>query len=373
MLTFAQRYILIKFWTNIMAHLHTRVQAFVKLGDFLRKYCEYAKNTSDNITKKEVVYSKLDQLVETSGHKNGWFTRENVLYALESWGELLRVEKLLTWLNKYEIEKANPKTVAIIMAGNIPLVGFHDFLCTLILGNKALIKLSSNDELLLPFIADFLRDSEAGFEPEIQFQQGKLENFDSIIATGSDNTARYFEYYFRGKPSIIRRNRTSVAVLTGAETPEMLQALGEDIFRYFGLGCRSVSKLYVPDNYSFEPLFKALYPYKDIISLAKYANNYDYNKAVYLMSSYKIRDNGFLMLKEDSSYGSPIATLFYESYSSSEALKKRLDADKDAIQCIVAKGLIATEVAFGQTQCPGLDDYADAIDTVEFLLKTSHN
>ena len=280
-----------------MAHLQLRLQAFAKLGDFLRKYCEYANNASSKISDKATAFANLDRKIETAGHKNGWFTAENILFALKHWGELLSEENLKTWLEKYDLEKAEQKTVAIIMAGNIPLVGFHDFLCALILGNKVIVKLSSNDQILLPFIADFLLESEPDFEQSILFQEDRLDNFDVIIATGSDNTARYFDFYFKDKPRIIRRNRASAAVLTGQESPEMLVALGEDIFRYFGLGCRSVSKLYVPHEYDFDTFFTALYLYKNIIELSKYANNYDYNKAVYLMSEYNILDNGFFNVK----------------------------------------------------------------------------
>lgn len=356
-----------------MAHLHPRVQAFVKLGNFLREYCEYANKALEKMADRETIFKELDNKIEIAGHKNGWFTKANVLFALKHWGGLLTEEKLKNWLEQYDLEKADQKTVAIIMAGNIPLVGFHDFLCALLLGNKVIVKLSSNDQMLLPFIADYLVDTEPALQRSVQFQEDRLENFDVIIATGSDNTARYFDYYFKDKPRIIRRNRTSVAVLTGQESPEMLTALGEDIFRYFGLGCRNVSKLYVPADYNFDAFFEALYRFKDIIALSKYANNYDYNKAVYLMSEFEILDNGFVMLKEDDSYGSPVATLFYEKYEALEDLKEQLNLKREALQCVVAQGVFPDEVPFGLTQCPHLEDYADGIDTVEFLLKTSQN
>lgn len=259
------------------------------------------------------------------------------------------------------------------MAGNIPLVGFHDLLAVLITGNKALIKLSGNDKILLPLVTDYLKHIEPQLENCIQFTEEKMVDFDAVIATGSNNTARYFEYYFGKKPNIIRKNRNSVAVLTGDETKAELNALGEDIFRYYGLGCRSVSKLFVPTDYNFDLFFQAIYEYRDIMNLAKYANNYDYNKAVYLMSEFKILDNGFLMLKKDSSYSSPIASLFYEHYADLTSLKKRLENDKEKIQCIVGSRVNSNEVKFGETQKPALSDYADGIDTVEFLLKTSNN
>jgi hypothetical protein len=281
---------------------------------------------------------------------------------------VLTKENLNKWLSDYNIDQNKPKTVALIMAGNIPLVGFHDFMVTILTGNRALIKLSSNDHVLLPFVIKYLTFLAPTLKNEMVVTEGKMEGFDAVVATGSDNTARYFEHYFGNKPNIIRRNRNSLAVLTGNETAEELQALGEDIFRYYGLGCRSVSKFYVPKNYNFDFFFEAIYSYNPIINQVKYANNYDYNKAVYLMSDYKLLDNGFLMLKEDKSYSSPIATVFYELYDSLEALKLKLDAEKEKIQCVVSKGILDAEIAFGETQNPSLSDYADGVDTVEFLI-----
>ena len=203
----------------------------------------------------------------------------------------------------------------------------------------------------------------------VTFLEGNLEKFDAVIATGSDNTARYFEYYFKDKPSIIRKNRNSVAILTGEESNDHLLQLSNDIFQYYGLGCRSVSKLFVPKNYNFDAFFEAIYHWHPIVEGAKYANNYDYNKAVFLMSEFKLLENGFLMLKEDSSYASPIASLFYEYYHTFEDLSKKLEIDSDKIQCIVSNDLSENHLLFGSTQTPNLDDYADGVDTVDFLLK----
>ncbi len=337
--------------------------AFVKLGTFLNDFC------NSNITEKEWS-RKLNKIITLAGHHNGWFTKENILFALKSWSELLTEEKLKEWLSNYDLEKNTPKSVAIIMAGNIPLVGFHDFLTTLITGNTVLVKLSSNDRVLLPFLAEYLIDSEPSLAKNIYFIEDRLTDFDAVIATGSNNTARYFEHYFGKKPNIIRRNRNSIAVLTGNETTEELSALGEDIFRYYGLGCRSVSKLFVPTAYDFTLFFESVYSYNPIINQAKYANNYDYNKAVYLMSEFKILENGFLMLKEDESYASPISSVFYEYYDSLENLKEKLEQEADKIQCKVSQGVFENETVFGTTQNPSLGDYADGVDTVDFLLKT---
>ncbi len=351
-----------------MAENQHIVTAFTKLGDFFRSYCDY-KNENTHLKGKWD--TELNDTIILTGHHNGWFTKENILFAIKGWGNLLTIANLTAWLSNYPIVANRPKTVAVIMAGNIPLVGFHDFLAILITGNGVLGKLSSKDKALLPFISRFLIDAEPALKDKIVFTENKLEGFDAIIATGSSNTARYFEYYFSKKPHIIRRNRNSVAILGGKETQDQLAALGEDIFRYYGLGCRSVSKLFVPKGYDFDQFFNAIFEFNPLIQQNKYANNYDYNKAVYLMSEFKILENGFLMLKEDPSYASPIASVFYETYSSLDALKSRLVNDAEKIQCIVADGCIVGEVAFGATQHPNLTDYADDVDTVDFLLKIS--
>ncbi len=220
----------------------------------------------------------------------------------------------------------------------------------------------------MPLLAKYIIAIEPELANKITFVEGKLENFDAVIATGSNNTARYFEYYFKDKPSIIRKNRNSVAVLNGEETKEQLVALGEDIFRYFGLGCRNISKLFVPKGYSFDAFFEAIFKYQDIIHYEKYANNYDYNKAVFLMSNFKLLDNGFLTIKEDNSYASPISSVFYEYYDSIEDLQTRLQSENEQIQCIVSNKLVENSIDFGNTQRPNLWDYADNVDTISFLL-----
>lgn len=355
-----------------MTKLEDRIAAFSKLGTLFANFCEFA-NTKEPIESTDPWISRINEASISANMHNGWFTKENIHFCLDSWSQLLTEKELINWFRLYNSTPLNNKNIAIIMAGNIPLVGFHDFLATLITGHTAVIKLSSNDKILLPFIASYLIDCLPELKNHIVFVDGKLENFDAVIATGSNNTARYFQHYFGKKPNIIRKNRNSVAILTGEESKDQLEALSEDIFRYYGLGCRSVSKLFVPQGYDFEAFFKAMYPQQDIINHHKYANNYDYNKAVYLMSEFNILENGFLMIKEDESYGSPISTVFYEYYDSLDSLNKKLAADEDKIQCIVAEGLFKNEIKFGNTQHPSLTDYADNIDTVEFLLKTSQN
>ncbi len=345
-----------------MVRYNPILEAFVKLGSFIQDFCE---NGNTDIA----LHQAFNDTLVNAEQQNSWFNKENIVFALEQWSYLLTEDKLNQWVSNYTFkEKHQPKTIGIVMAGNIPLVGFHDFLCVLMTGNKASCKLSSNDTVLLPFLASYLIEQESALASQIEFVEGKFEHFDAVIATGSNNTSRYFEYYFGKKPNIIRKNRNAIAVLTGKESKELLIALGEDIFRYYGLGCRNVSKVYVPKEYNFDTLFNALFEYRDIIHQNKYANNYDYNKAVYLMSAFKILDNGFLILKEDKSLASPIASLFYEHYDSQSDLKHHIQERSDDVQCIVSQGLFENEVGFGETQKPRLHDYADGVDTMEFLL-----
>lgn len=349
--------------------LDERKTAFVELGKFLSQFSENNTSQKEGVLCNDLFFDDFINLIKLSQSHNGWFTEEQVYFAAQSWADALTSQNLDKWLNEYDFENVQPKTVGLILAGNIPLVGFHDFLSVLISGHRALVKTSSNDQLLLPFLAKYIVAVEPRFKDYISFTEGKLEGFDAVIATGSNNTARYFEYYFKNKPSIIRKNRNSAAVLTGNESKEELVQLGEDIFRYFGLGCRNVSKLFVPEGYNFTPFWEAVYEYRDIIQYEKYANNYDYNKAVFLMSNFKLLDNGFLTIKEDNSYSSPISSLFYEYYTNTDNLKAKLEDEKDHIQCIVGNISGENTVAFGQTQKPQLWDYADNVDTIAFLSK----
>lgn len=348
--------------------LETKKNVFIELGKFLSQFSENENTRIDSVLKNDLFYESFIDLIHLSQSHNGWYTPEQVYFAVQSWAQALTEENINQWLSGYAIDSTEPKTIALILAGNIPLVGFHDFLSVLITGNNVLVKTSSNDQHLLPFLAKYIIAIEPEFENKITFVDGKLENFDGVIATGSNNTARYFEYYFKDKPSIIRKSRNSIAVLTGKETNEQLVALGEDIFRYFGLGCRNVSKLFVPKEYSFNAFFEAIFAYQDVIHYEKYANNYDYNKAVFLMSNFKLLDNGFLTIKEDTSHASPISSVFYEYYEDLENLQNRLESESENIQCIVGDNSIKNSVPFGQTQSPKLWDYADNVDTISFLL-----
>lgn len=363
-----QNYAQINSYANIMT-LTKRKNAFIELGKFLNQFHLDNSQQNKNVLHNTPFYDNMLGLVQLSRSHNGWYTEEQVFFALESWAEALTEENLNNWLANYNIENIETKTVGLVLAGNIPLVGFHDFLSVLITGHRALIKTSGNDQHLLPFLAKYLIVAEPDFKDYITFAEGKLEGFDAVIATGSNNTARYFEYYFRDKPAIIRKNRNSAAILTGKESREELIGLGEDIFRYFGLGCRNVSKLFVPTGYDFKDFFEAMYEYRDVIKYEKYANNYDYNKAVFLMSNFKLLDNEFLTIKEDTGYASPISSVFYEYYENLDALKDRLAADHEQLQCIVSNNLTENSIPFGQTQKPGLLDYADNVDTIAFLSK----
>jgi hypothetical protein len=346
-----------------------RLKAFVKLGTFLREFVSWQRGpTSGEAPDPWLI--RFKEATVLAGRHNAWFTEQNILQALASWGDQLKEEHLRAWLSGYDTGKNRVKTVAVVMAGNIPLVGFHDFLSVLLTGNKVQVKCSSNDRVLLPAVAQYLASASPEIGRAVTFQENRLEHYDAVIATGTDNSSRYFEYYFGRKPHIIRKNRNAVAILDGGESGDELFALGKDIFSYFGLGCRNVSKLYVPKNYNFETFFKAMEPYTSISLHPKYANNYDYNKAVYLMSEFPFLDNGFLLLKEDKAYSSPIGVLFYEYYDHPKTLQALLKGDTDKIQCVVGTSKRPGVIAFGKAQEPALRDYADGVDTVEFLLRT---
>jgi Acyl-CoA reductase (LuxC) len=348
--------------------LETKKNIFIALGKFLSQFSDENSTPKKGVLNNDLFFDDFIQLITLSQSHNGWYTQEQVYFSIQSWAVALTKKNLNEWLSKYKLSIEKPKNVALILAGNIPLVGFHDFLSVLISGHSVLVKTSSNDQHLLPFLAKYLIAIEPEFKSKITFVEGKLENFDAVIATGSNNTARYFDYYFKDKPNIIRKNRNSVAVLNGTETKEQLTALGEDIFRYFGLGCRNISKLFVQKDYVFDAFFEAIFEYQDVIHYEKYANNYDYNKAVFLMSNFKLLDNGFLTLKEDKSYASPISSVFYERYENLADVQTQLESEHEQIQCVVSANLIKGSIDFGQTQKPELWDYADNVDTLAFLM-----
>ncbi|MDX1461664.1 MAG: acyl-CoA reductase [Marinirhabdus sp.] len=351
-----------------MTQIQERINAFAALGQFIGQFTAEPFEKSQNLPQNDPYFDKMQDVLSRASASNGWFTLDNIRFALQNWSVALQQENLEKWLAPYNLSDQNDsKTVAIVMAGNVPLVGFHDFLCVLIAGHSATVKLSSNDKILLPFLAEYLQSVAPLFSGRIQFTTDQLRNFDAVIATGSDNTALYFEHYFGKYPHIIRKNRNSVAILDGNETPAQIEKLADDVFRYFGLGCRNVSKFYVPKGYDWDHFFNGMYTWKAVINNHKYMNNYDYNKAVYLMSNIKLLDNEFLLLKEDPGYASPIAVLFYEYYEDKAQLEASLAEHSEKIQCVVASDALP----FGHAQQPALSDYADGIDTMSFLIELS--
>ncbi len=348
--------------------LEDKKEAFVQLGAFLKQFTQQPYQQNNTVLFNDLFFEPFIALINQLHESNSWFKREQLEFAFKSWSDALTFDNLNLWLQPYELGTEKLKTIGLILAGNIPMVGFHDILSVLLSGNKALIKLSSNDKFLIPVLLKYLSTVEPQFKDRYEITKDKLENFDAVIATGSNNTARYFDYYFGKYPNIIRKNRNSVAVLNGSESKEDLIALGEDIFRYYGLGCRNVSKLFVPKDYNFDNFFEGMFAYKDIIDDDKYANNYDYNKAVFLMSNFNLLDNGFLTIKEDTSYSSPISSVFYEFYDDIDQVKEKLSNDEEKIQCVVSNKIIKNSVPFGATQKPELWDYADNVDTMKFLL-----
>lgn len=311
---------------------------------------------------------QLSALISAAHQYNAWFTPQSAQMAVRAIAGMLNKRDLEKWLqNESGNAELNMRSIGLILAGNIPIVGFHDILCVLASGHKALIKLSSQDQKFIPYILEKLIEIEPAFERQISFID-RLKDFDAVIATGSNNTSRYFDYYFSKVPHIIRKNRNSVAVLNGRESREDLKALGHDIFDYFGLGCRNVSKIYVPKGYDFRTFFESIEEFKAVADHHKYNNNYDYNKSIFLVNLDKHLDNGFLLLKEDSRFVSPLAVLYYEEYQSLEEVGLELIKNEDLIQAIVSNSeLPLSTLPFGQSQCPGLFDYADGVDTMKFL------
>ena len=341
--------------------LSKRIELFVSLGKFFKDFID--KSADKNLTKR------LSDAIQQAKNHNNYFTEENIINCLKNWSYNLQKEKIESFLSSYIIEEENPKSVAIIMAGNIPLVGFHDFLCVILSGNKAIIKLSSKDSHLMHFVLNYLSSICIDFKDFYKICQEKLSDYDAVIATGNNLSASKFKEYFNEYPNIIRKSRHSVAVLNGNESNDQLQNLSNDIFNYFGLGCRNVSKVYLPENYDLDLLFRSFMKWKKVINNNSYANNYDYHRAIYLLNKEVFFDNGFILLKESKKIGSPVGTLFYEYYDKYEDVKKNLSEISEKIQCIVSNENIKNFIEFGKTQSPELTDYADGVDTIDFLLK----
>lgn len=332
-----------------------RLETFVALGNFLR--------SAD-------AQPELNEIAQLAHQKNNWFTPENCLNALRAIAdEFLASDKLTAWVNHYPPEtSSSARTVGVVMAGNIPAVGFHDMLCILISGHRLLAKLSSQDFALIHYLIQKIKDINPAFSSRIE-EAERLNAADAYIATGSNNSARYFEYYFAKKPSIIRRNRTSVGLLMGEEQTDEFLNLSHDISDYYGLGCRSVSTILVPEEYDFIPLLRTLEPLAPVyLNNHKYQNNYDYNKSILLINAVPHFDNGYLLLTENDGLVSPISVLYYQTYRTQAEATAWLTDRADRIQVVAsAQGWYPGSVPFGQTQRPGLDDYADGVDTMAFL------
>lgn len=335
-----------------------RIAAVSQLGEFLREFTEGQPISNGN----EDIAHALEEAISRSHRHNGWFTEDNVRFALSQWAQALTQSNLEAWRSKETIpDTVNTHRVGIVMAGNIPLVGLHDFLSVFLSGHFAVVKLSSDDAYLLPVLVRVLLRFDPLFEADWIFVD-QLGDMSAVIATGSDNTARYFDYYFGKYPNIIRKNRTSVAVLTGEESDEELSALGEDLFRYFGMGCRNVSHLLVAEDFDIQRVFAQIVPWSDVVNNNKYGNNYDYYRALFLLNQDDFLENGFVIVRENEVLHTPVSILHYSTFSK-EGPSAQLEAWGDQIQCVVGKNYLP----FGKAQRPDLWDYADGVNTMEFL------
>ena len=350
------------------------ISAFARLGDFLTQFPDDVRSTSQELAElNEKHFVEFASIIETEHIYNPWFTKAYILEALRGISQMIKGEVLFRWLEMYDFPgfpPAKQKTIGLILAGNIPLVGFHDLLCVLAAGHKVLAKLSSKDDRLIKGVCKLIGDIDPDLGSRIEFAEEKLSGMDAVFATGSDNSARYFEYYFRDIPHIIRKNRNGVAVLTGQESDEELARIGKDIFTYFGMGCRNVTKLYIPWEYDLKILMRVLDSYHLLKQHNKYANNVDYYRTMYLMNQVSLLDNEVLLLKEDSAIASPVGVVFYERYSEIRWVEDLLASRKEEIQCVVSlhPGLQGA-IPPGSTQEPMPWDYADGVDTIRFLIE----
>jgi len=353
--------------------LEQRISSFSTLGEVLRSFTELQDTKGLNPTEKNNIPSGFLEAMEEAETENPWFTRDNILQAFHYWGRMLDRPKLERWLENYRtelLEERKPMRVGVIMAGNIPLVGFHDLLCVLFSGNHLIAKLSSQDARLIPILVKSLEDIDSDWHDRIKLTTGEIEKPEAVIATGSNNASRYFSYYFGKYPNIIRKNRTGVAILDGNETPGDLQGIAADIFSYFGLGCRNISKLYLPEGYDLKLFHEALLHYKEIFHHPKYRNNLDYYKSIYLVNKSPFLDGVFYLLREEEVLSSPVSVIHYEHYDNLSLLQSKLNEQREQIQCVVTrKELLPGAVLPGETQQPALYDYADDVDTMAFLIE----
>lgn len=341
---------------------------FLKILLKLKEKINKVLNSNDN-NKMDIYEKNIYKLISNSTEYNKWFTSENIVLALKGIVYMLDEKKLKEWLNKINFSEKS-KTIGIISAGNIPAAAFHDYLTVVCSGFKTIIKLSEKDNKLLPLIVSLLTKENNYFKEKTIFAKKiKPNQIDALIASGNDNTAKYLRYYFKDIPHLIRGHKNSIAILTGNETKEEIEKLGNDIFSYFGLGCRNVSKLFIPENYDFNFFFKNIYKFKYLANHTTYYTNYEYNRAIYLMSNFKILDNNFLILKEDKNLNSPVGTIFYEYYKNLDSLKEKIIKNKRKIQCIISKIKFKTieTIDFGMSQFPDIFDYPNEKNVIEFL------
>lgn len=359
-------------------NLSERIDAFARLGEALKAGLQDTDiRTLSPDTPGEALFRSREilDLVREAGAVNPWFTPYAIYHALRDTGRMLERDQLLEWTGRYDaqlMDTPSVRTIGTILAGNIPLVGFHDFLSILIGGHRFSGKTSGKDDRLLPFVADKLVSIQPAFSRRISFVEEKLGPVDAIIATGSNNTSRYFAYYFGKYPHIFRKNRNGVAVLSGNETGEELSSLADDIFLYYGLGCRNVAKMYVPEGYDFSGFFQAMERFAAYRDHHKYANNYLFRQTVFLMNRVEHLDNAFLLVRRDAGFSSPVSVLHYDTYSDLAAVDRQLAVYRDQIQCVVTSAPVAVPgVPFGQSQHPLLWEYADHVDTLNFLSNLS--
>ncbi|MEZ4806438.1 MAG: acyl-CoA reductase [Flavobacteriales bacterium] len=353
--------------SSVPVALDVMVPALVQLGRAMAVWGAEGSWPGHSSGMTEAEFGAVNDAIRRAAGHNGWATEENVRHAFANWARALEKDALMAWVAAYPELSATlstGRTVGLVLAGNIPLVGLHDVLCVWLAGHKAMVKVSTQEPELLPVLFGMLDRFVPGTLDRITFVKGKWGPVDAVIATGSNNTARYFEHYFKEVPRIIRKSRVSVAVLDGSETSDELGRLGEDVFRYFGLGCRNVAKVLVPEDLDLDRVFEALYPWSAVAHHAKYANNYEYTRALWLLDGVDFLDNGFILLKEDEALPSPMGTLFYERYTDGAQVERFLAEHADAIQCVVGHGYLP----FGASQAPAMGDHADGVDTMRFLL-----
>lgn len=335
--------------------LTQRIQSLVQLGYYL-----------DNVD--EALHSSIVQHAEQA---NPWFTPVNIQKAIDAIrNEFLQPSALNYLAQNYCLDdNISVKKVGIICAGNIPLVGWHDIMCTYLCGHQSIIKYSEKDAILIPYLLKELHRIDPHSAWYFQTAE-KLVDYDAIIATGSDSTAIHFQHYFSHVPHIIRKNRNSVAILRGDENIDELRALSTDIFNYFGLGCRNVTKIFVPKGYNFSTFLSILDAYEPYKMSSKYQSNYEYNLAVLLLNQKEFYQGNSILLVHSEKIGAAVATLNYEYYDHIDTLGAHLQKDVQKIQCVVSKEKIAgfEIIPFGQSQCPTINTYADGVDTINFLL-----